>query len=63
MNYQNILILAMKREEYSKKPYKALSQEIENFEIKKLFLRLGQEEIKHKLKFWTMSAKKILTEN
>lgn len=63
MDYQDILIIAMKREEASTKLYKDLAQKVGDEESQKLFERLSQEEAGHKLKFETLYDEEILKEN
>jgi rubrerythrin len=54
MNYNELLMLAMKREEKALALYNKLLDEADSEEAKKLFKVLCQEEAKHKLKFETM---------
>ncbi|MFC1798743.1 ferritin family protein [Thermodesulfobacteriota bacterium] len=54
MGYNELLKLAMKREEKALALYNKLLDEAETEEGKKLFKILCQEEAKHKLKFETM---------
>ncbi|RLC50709.1 MAG: hypothetical protein DRZ79_03980 [Candidatus Cloacimonadota bacterium] len=63
MNYQDILIVAMKREEASKKLYEDMAIRFSDPEIKKLFSRLAVEEAEHKLKFEKLYDEDILKEN
>jgi len=63
MDYQDILIIAMKREEASTNLYKKLASEVEDEDAKKLFNRLAQEETEHKYSFEQLYDKDILTEN
>jgi rubrerythrin len=49
MAYNDLLILAMKREEKALKLYNELLKEVETEDAKKLFQMLCQEEAKHKL--------------
>lgn len=63
MDFQDILIVAMKREEASTKLYKNLANKMDDEEIKKIFLRLSQEEAKHKLQFETLYDDKVLKDN
>jgi rubrerythrin len=51
LNYQNILIKAMKREEISYKLYTEMSQKFSDQELVNLFKRLASDEAKHKLHF------------
>ena len=63
MDFQDILIIAMKREEAATKLYKNLSEVVVNKEIKKLFERLSAEEANHKIGFEDLYDKYILTDN
>jgi len=54
MFMQDILRIAMKREEMAVKLYKDLSEKADNAEFCKLFALLAQEESKHKLALETM---------
>lgn len=50
MEYQDLLILAMKREKKAFQMYSDIADGTDNPEMKKLFQVLAQEEAKHKLK-------------
>lgn len=50
MNYAELLVLAMKREEKSHALYSGLAEQTDDLSIKKLFQILAQEELKHKLR-------------
>lgn len=63
MDYQSALVLAMKREKAAFRLYTALAAKVENEEYRDLFLRLAQEEAKHKLHFEIEYDEHILTEN
>jgi rubrerythrin len=63
MEYQDILILAIKREEKSRDLYADLAAHADDPELKKLFQALAQEEAKHKLKLETEYDEYVLTEN
>lgn len=63
MSYQDILIIAMKREEKASQLYTNLAEETTDGEIKNLFLRLAAEEAGHKLHFEKIYDEEILTEN
>ncbi len=54
MPYNELLLLAMKREEKALKLYNDLLKEVETDDAKKLFQMLCQEEAKHKLKLETL---------
>ena len=60
MSYQDILILAMKKEEAAYKLYTDLSEKSRLGEVKKLFQRLASEEAKHKLAFEEMYDEEVL---
>jgi rubrerythrin len=51
LDYQGILITAMKREENSVKLYSEMALRFQDSELEKLFHRLAQEEKQHKLYF------------
>ena len=63
MNYQEALILAMKREKSAFKLYTDLSNLVKDQDIKELFRSLAQEELKHKLRFELEYDDNILGEN
>lgn len=63
MRYNDILILAMQREQKSIELYKDLESRSDNSEIKKLFQVLAQEETNHKLRLETEYDECVLTEN
>jgi rubrerythrin len=63
MDYQDILITAMKREESSTRLYNDLALSSSDAGVKQLFLKLASEEAKHKLKFEQMYDQDILTED
>jgi len=60
LSYQDILIIAMKREEASYRLYTDLAEKNNDADIKKLFLKLASEEAQHKLLFERMYDKEIL---
>jgi rubrerythrin len=60
LSYQDILIIAMKREEASHKLYTDLAKANRNEDTKNLFLKLASEEAKHKLLFEKMYDEEIL---
>ncbi len=62
MNYQEILTLAMKREESSVKLYTHMKNKFGHPELRKLLNRLIQEEKKHKLRLEKEYDERILTE-
>lgn len=63
MTYQDILIVAMKREEKAQKLYSDLADKTVDRETKKLFSKLASEESKHKLYFEKLYDEVILSEN
>ncbi|MEE8576061.1 MAG: ferritin family protein [candidate division Zixibacteria bacterium] len=63
MDYQHVLIFAMKTEKAAYKLYNDLAQATDDPSLKELFLGLAQEEAKHKLRFEIEYDDQILTEN
>lgn len=63
MTYQDILIIAMKREEKANKLYTKLADESSDSEVKKVFLRIASEEAMHKNLFEKIYDKEILKDN
>ncbi|MDP1621961.1 MAG: ferritin family protein [Bacteroidales bacterium] len=63
MSYQDALILAMKKEKAAYRMYTNLAGKAEDPDVKALFLRLAQEESKHKLAFEVEYDDYILKEN
>ncbi len=63
MDLQQALIVAMKKEKAAFKLYSDLADEVDNDDIRDMFLLLAQEEAKHKLKFETMYDDQFMTEN
>ena len=63
LEYQDILILAMKREEASYNLYTELASRAAGTETEKVFLRIASEEAGHKLKFESLYDEHILKEN
>lgn len=63
MTYQDILIIAMKKEEQAKNLYTTLAGNFPGTELEKLFLKLASEEAGHKLKFETLYDEYVLKEN
>ena len=51
IDYQDALILAMKKEKVSFRLYNDLSRATDSLEVSKLFLMLAKEEARHKLRF------------
>jgi rubrerythrin len=60
---QEILVIAMKREEAAKQMYLKLAGEFEAQETKNLFLKMASEEAKHKLMLESLYDDEFLTEN
>jgi hypothetical protein len=63
LSYQDILILAMKREEKAYALYAMLAEEATDTFIKNIFLKLASEEAKHKNHFEKKYDSEILTDN
>ena len=63
MSYQEAITLAMKREKAAFAMYTRLAESADNYEIRKTFLMLAQEEAKHKLYFETEYDKVVFQEN
>jgi len=63
MSYQDVLILAMKREESAFKLYTDMTNRSEDPDLAQLFRVLAQEEAKHKLSLETEYDERVLTEN
>ena len=63
MNYQDILIIAMKKEEKANKLYTEMANNFPGTELEQLFSRLAAEEAEHKLKFEKLYDDEILKEN
>jgi rubrerythrin len=63
MNYQDIIITAMKKEEKAGKLYSDLASQSDDDQAKQVFLRLAAEEEKHKLYFEKIYDDEILTDN
>ncbi len=62
LDYQSALVIAMKREKAAFRLYSKLATRLDG-ELRELFLRLAQEEAKHKLRFEIEYDDHILTEN
>ncbi len=63
MSYQDMLILAMKREEQSLRLYTDLKSTTRDAQLQNLFSWLAQEEARHKLRLETIYDEEILREN
>jgi rubrerythrin len=59
MTFQEILVIAMKREEAANKMYLYLAESTDDDRVKNLFLKLATEEAKHKLQLETMYDEEI----
>jgi len=62
-NYQQALIVAMKREKASFKLYSDLADRTDDANLRATFLALAQEEAKHKLRFELEYDEHVLTED
>ena len=63
MDYQDALIVAMKKEKKAFKMYMDLSEATDDANVKATFISLAQEEAKHKLRFEIEYDDYVLTEN
>lgn len=63
MSYQEVLILAMKKEKASFKLYTDLADRVPGEDLKNTFLLLAQEEARHKLRFEVEYDNEIMGEN
>jgi len=63
MTYQDIIIIAMKREEAANRLYSQMAESISEPKIKKLFEKLAEEELKHKLHFEKIYDEEFFGEN
>lgn len=63
MTYQDVLIVAMKKEEQAEKLYKDLAGNFPGTDLETLFLKLANEEAGHKLQFETLYDEHVLKEN
>lgn len=63
MDYQDILIIAMKREQKSKELYEDLAKRFAGSEIEKLLLKIAADETEHKLRFEKLYDEFVLKEN
>ena len=63
MNYQEILIMVMKKEKAAYKLYIDLAASTEDSQLRDVFLGLAQEEASHKLRFETEYDDEIYREN
>ena len=63
MTYQDVLIIAMKKEDQAEKLYTNMAGNFPGTDLETLFLKLAAEESEHKLKFETLYDEYILKEN
>lgn len=63
MSYQDVLIIAMKKEKKAYKLYNDLASRVEDENLKNIFYNLAQEEAKHKLRFELEYDEHIMKEN
>ncbi len=63
MGFQEVLIIAMKKEESAKNLYLDLAKRSEHTPTRNLFLKLAGEEAKHKLQLETIYDDEIFAEN
>lgn len=63
LDYQQILVVAMKKEKAAFLLYQTLAEVAEDKNLRDLFLALAQEEAKHKLRFEIEYDEHVLTEN
>jgi len=59
LSYQDVLVIAMKREEAATKMYNDLAAQAENTIVKNMFLKLAAEEARHKLQLETIYDEEI----
>jgi rubrerythrin len=63
LDYQQALLLAMKKEKKAFKMYTDLAEATEDDHLRTVFLSLAQEEAKHKLRFEVEYDDYVMTEN
>ena len=63
MDYQDILIIAMKREQKSKELYEELAKRFAGSEVEKILLKIAADETEHKLRFEKLYDEFVLKEN
>ncbi|MBN1327384.1 MAG: ferritin family protein [Candidatus Cloacimonetes bacterium] len=63
MNYQDILVIAMKKEEAARDLYSNMAAEFSGSDLENLFERLASEEAQHKLHFEKLYDEEILKDN
>ena len=63
MDYQDALVLAMRREKAAFKLYTDLAERVSDGDLQKVFYNLAQEEAKHKLRFELEYDEFVLRDN
>ena len=63
MEYQDILIMAMKKEESAVNLYKDMASQVESPKLQKFLIYMSQEEAKHKLRLETEYDDNVLRED
>ena len=63
MTYQDILVIAMKREEKSLKLYTEMAERFAGSDLALVFKRIAGEEADHKLRFEKLYDEEVLTDN
>lgn len=63
MSYQDIILIAMKREEKSYKLYMDLASRFPGTDLENLLKRIASEEADHKLRFEKLYDEEVLTDN
>ena len=63
MEYQDILIMAMKKEESAVKLYNDMATKVQASKLRKLLQAMAQEEAKHKLRLETEYDENVLAED
>lgn len=63
MSYQDIIVIAIKKEEKAYNLYNDLALKINNEDAKKMFLKLALEEAKHKNIFEQIYDEEVLSDN
>lgn len=63
LDFQQVLTIAMKKEEAAKNLYKDLADNAEDDKLKNLFMKLADEEAKHKLQLESIFDDEIFAEN
>ena len=63
LNYQDALIVAMKREQAAYRLYSDMAEQVDAAQIREVFLGLAKEEARHKLYFESEYDERVLREN